>query len=105
AGDILKQILSDLSETQIDLIISGANGTFVDQAESEAIGQVVPDAVVYTGKPALGESVGAGAVWQVILAAQALRCAKLPPVLHAQSAVTLRLPLSRTTLAGAHRAI
>src|SRR5881398_202446 len=38
AGDILKQILSDLSETQIDVVISGANGTFVDQAESEAIG-------------------------------------------------------------------
>src|SRR6266487_995641 len=77
AGDILKQILNDLSETQIDFVISSANGTFVDQAESEAIGQIVPDAVVYTGKPALGESVGAAAVWQVILAAQALRSAGL----------------------------
>jgi 3-oxoacyl-[acyl-carrier-protein] synthase II len=105
AGDILKQILNDLSETQIDFVISSANGTFVDQAESEAIGQIVPDAVVYTGKPALGESVGAAAVWQIILATQALRSAELPPVLHAQSAVALRLPLSRTTLAGAHRAI
>src|SRR5438046_3320623 len=37
AGDILKQILNDLSETQIDFVISSANGTFVDQAESEAI--------------------------------------------------------------------
>ena len=105
AGDILKQILSDLSETQIDLIISGANGTFVDQAESEAIGQIVPDAVVYTGKPALGESVGAAAVWQVILAAQALRSAELPPVLHAHSAVTMRLSHSRTSMPGARRAI
>jgi 3-oxoacyl-(acyl-carrier-protein) synthase len=103
--DILKQILGDLSEIQIDFVISGANGTFVDQAESEAIGQIVPDAFVYTGKPALGESVGAAAVWQVILATQALRTAELPPVLHAQPAVELRLPLSRTTLAGAHRAI
>ena len=103
--DILKQILGDLSEIQIDFVISGANGTFVDQAESEAIGQIVPDAFVYTGKPALGESVGAAAVWQVILATQALRSAELPPVLHAQPAVELRLPLSRTTLAGAHRAI
>ncbi|MFZ0917858.1 MAG: beta-ketoacyl synthase N-terminal-like domain-containing protein [Candidatus Udaeobacter sp.] len=105
AGDILKQILSDLSETQIDFIISSANGTFVDQAESEAIRQIVPDAVVYTGKPALGESVGAAAVWQVILAAQALRSAELPPVLHAQSAVTLRLPHSSTSMPGARRAI
>lgn len=105
AGDILKQILSDLSETQIDFVISGANGTFVDQAESEAIGQIVPDALVYTGKPALGESVGAAAVWQVILAAQALRSAELPPVLHADSVVTMQLSHSRTSLPGARRAI
>jgi 3-oxoacyl-(acyl-carrier-protein) synthase len=105
AAEILKQILSDLSDTQIDVIISSANGTFVDQAESEAVRQIVPDAFVYTGKPALGESVGAAAVWQVILAIQALRTAELPPVLHAQSAVALRLSLSRITLAEAHCAI
>jgi 3-oxoacyl-[acyl-carrier-protein] synthase II len=105
AAEILKEILSDLSDTQIDVVISAANGTFVDQAESEAVRQIVPDAFVYTAKPALGESVGAAAVWQIILATQALRTAELPPVLHAQSAVALRLPLSRTTLAGAHRAI
>jgi 3-oxoacyl-(acyl-carrier-protein) synthase len=105
AGDIIKQILSDLSETQIDFVVSGANGTFVDQAESEAIAQIVPGALVYTGKPALGESVGAAAVWQIILATQALRSAELPPVLHTQSAVGLRLPLSRTSMPGARRAI
>jgi 3-oxoacyl-(acyl-carrier-protein) synthase len=105
AGDILKQILSDLSEAQIDFVVSSANGTFVDRAESEAIGQIVPDAFVYTAKPALGESVGAAAVWQIILAAQSLRSAELPPVLHAQSAVALRLPRSRTSMPGARRAI
>ncbi len=105
AAEILKEILSDLSDTQIDVVISAANGTFVDQAESEAIGQIVPDALVYTGKPALGESVGAAAVWQIILAAQALRSAELPPVLHAQSAVTMRLSHSRTSMPGARRAI
>jgi 3-oxoacyl-[acyl-carrier-protein] synthase II len=105
AAEILKQILSDLSDAQTDVVISGANGTFVDQAESEAIGQIVPDAFVYTAKPALGESVGAGAVWQVILAAQALRSAELPPVLHAHSAVTMRLSHSRTSMPGARRAI
>jgi 3-oxoacyl-(acyl-carrier-protein) synthase len=105
AAEILKQILSDLGDTKIDAVISAANGTFVDEAESEAIRQIVPDAVVYTGKPALGESVGAAAVWQIILATQALRTTELPPVLHAQSAYTLRLSLSRTTLTGAHRAI
>ena len=105
AAEILKEILSDLSDTQIDVVISAANGTFVDQAESEAIGQIVPDALVYTGKPALGESVGAAAVWQVILAAQALRSAELPPVLHAHSAVTMQLSHSRTSMPGARRAI
>jgi 3-oxoacyl-(acyl-carrier-protein) synthase len=105
AEEILKQILSDLNDTQIDVVVSSANGTFVDQAEFAAIRQIVPDALVYTGKPALGESVGAAAIWQIILATQALRTAELPPVLHAQSAVTLRLPLSRTTVAGAYRAI
>jgi len=105
AAEILKEVLSDLSDTQIDVVISAANGTFVDQAESEAIGQIVPDALVYTGKPALGESVGAAAVWQIILAAQALRSAELPPVLHAQSAVTMRLSHSRTSMPGARRAI
>ena len=34
-------------------------------------------------KPALGESVAAGALWQVICAAQALRRQELPPLLHA----------------------
>jgi 3-oxoacyl-(acyl-carrier-protein) synthase len=105
AGKILKAILSELSQTKIDVVISSANGTFVDQAECEALGQTVPDAIVYTGKPALGESVGAAGVWQVILGAQALRCRELPPVLHANSAVSLRLPISRTAVAGAHRAI
>ena len=43
---------------------------------------MVPDAMIYTPKPALGESVGASAVWQVIVGTQALHCGELPPVLH-----------------------
>jgi 3-oxoacyl-(acyl-carrier-protein) synthase len=105
AAAILKQILSDLSQTEIDLVISSANGTFVDQAEHTALDQIVPDAIVYTGKPALGESVGAAGLWQVILAAQALRSAELPPVLHADRDISLRLSVSRTTLANPRRAI
>jgi 3-oxoacyl-(acyl-carrier-protein) synthase len=106
APEILKEILSALSDTLIDVVISAANGTFIDQAESEAIRQIIPDAFVYTAKPSHGgESVGAATVWQIILATQALRTAELPPVLHAQPVVALRLPLSRTTLAGAQRAI
>jgi len=105
AKEVLKRIVSELSQTEIDLVISSANGTFVDQAESKALEQVIPGTLVYTGKPALGESVGATGLWQVILAAQALRSAELPPVLHADSAIPLRLSLARTPMATARRAI
>ena len=105
AKEILKRIVSDLSQPEVDLVISSANGTFVDQAESKALEQIISGALVYTGKPALGESVGAAGLWQVILAAQALRSAELPPVLHADRGVSLRLSVSRTTLANARRAI
>src|SRR6266536_4206388 len=105
AKKILERIVRDLAESNIDLVISSANGTFVDQAEYTALERVVPNAVVYTAKPALGESIGAAGLWQVILAAQALRCAELPPVLHADSAVSLRLPRARTPIPGVRRAI
>jgi 3-oxoacyl-[acyl-carrier-protein] synthase II len=105
AEKILVQILRELSETESDFVISSANGTFVDQTELEALGQVIPDAMTYTAKPALGESVGASGLWQVILGAQALRHAELPPVLHADPNISLRLSLSRMPLSDARRAI
>jgi len=105
AVEILKRILRDLHQSKIDLVISSANGTFVDQAEQTALEQIVPDAPVYTAKPALGESVGAAGLWQIILASQALRSAELPPVLHAGADVSLQLPRSRTLMARARRAI
>src|SRR5262249_49183843 len=91
----LKRILCDLAEIEIDFVISSANGTFVDQAECQALQEVIPDALAYTSKPALGESVGAAGLWQIILAAQALQSKELPPVLHADQSVPLRLPRSR----------
>jgi 3-oxoacyl-(acyl-carrier-protein) synthase len=105
AEKILERIVRDLADTKIDFVISSANGTFVDQAEYRALERVVPNAVVYTAKPALGESIGAAGLWQVILAAQALRCAELPPVLHADSVVLLRLPRARMPIPGTRRAI
>lgn len=95
AEDILKRILRDLSQVEIDFVISSANGTFIDQAEQAALEQVIPDAIAYTAKPALGESVGASGLWQVIVGAQALLHRELPPVLHADLAISLRLSLSR----------
>ncbi len=105
AAESLERVLRHLGQSEIDLVISSANGTFVDEAECRAFKAVVPNAFVYTAKPALGESVGAAAIWQVIVAAQALHSAELPPVLHAGATVSLRLPRSRTPIAGARRAI
>jgi 3-oxoacyl-(acyl-carrier-protein) synthase len=105
AEEILKRILRDLRQVEIDLVISSANGTFVDQAEFRALQEVVPDALVYTGKPALGENVGGAGLWQIILAAQALRSKETPPVLHADRSVRLRLSLSRTPMPSARHAI
>src|SRR6267143_7183155 len=105
AEEVLKGILRDLSEVEIDFVISSANGTFIDQAEQGALEQVIPDAITYAAKPALGESVGASGLWQVMLGAQALRHGELPPVLHADPAISLRLARSRMAVAGARRAI
>jgi 3-oxoacyl-(acyl-carrier-protein) synthase len=105
AEAILNGILCDLGQVEIDLVISSANGTFIDQAESEALRQALPNALVYTGKPALGEGVGAAGLWQIILAAQALRSKEIPPVLHTNLVQKLRLPLSRMPIASARRAV
>src|SRR5215471_3230350 len=105
AEKILKRILRDLAQMEIDFIISSGNGTFIDDAESQALREIVPNAVVYTAKPALGESIGAAGLWQIILAAQALRSKEIPPVLHAEHSVGLRISVSRMTIASARRAI
>ena len=105
AAGILVRMLRDLSQTKPDLVISSANGTFIDQAEQAALEQVIPNAITYTAKPALGESVGASGLWQVILGAQALRHGELPPVLHVDPNISLRLSLSHMPVSGARRAI
>jgi 3-oxoacyl-(acyl-carrier-protein) synthase len=105
AENLLKHILRDLDQTEIDFVISSANGTFIDAAESRALQKLFPNALVYTAKPALGESVGAAGLWQVILAARALHRRELPPVLHADPDVPLRLSRSRMSIRHACRAI
>ena len=105
AQEILKGMLRDLSQTEIDFVVSSANGTFIDQAEQGALEQVIPDAIAYTVKPALGESVGASGLWQVIVGVQALRHGELPPVLHVDLNISLRISRSRMPIAGARRAI
>jgi 3-oxoacyl-(acyl-carrier-protein) synthase len=76
------RILSDLAGDRSEILIASANGTFVDLAEKNAVSREMPGATIYSLKPALGESVGASAIWQVIAAAQSLRTKRLPPLLH-----------------------
>ena len=105
AEDILKRIVRDLDQAEIDFVVSSANGTFIDQAECRALQELLPAAFVYTAKPAVGESVGAAGLWQVIFAAQVLRSAELPPVLHADSSVPLQLSLSRMQMPNPQRGV
>lgn len=105
AAEVLDRIVRDLANVEIDVVISSANGTFIDRAESRVLHELTPNAVVYTAKPALGESVGAAGLWQVIIAAQALSSAEIPPVLHAHSTIPLRLARSRTPIPNARSAI
>ena len=86
AADCLNKIFGSLGAHDADIVLASANGTFVDKAESAAVARHCPASRIYTPKPALGESVGAGSVWQVICAAQALRTQQIPPTLHAPEA-------------------
>jgi 3-oxoacyl-(acyl-carrier-protein) synthase len=65
-------------ENRIEFGVGSANGTFIDRAERAAVGNELP---LYSPKIALGESVGASVLWQVIVAAQALKTGTLPGTL------------------------
>jgi 3-oxoacyl-(acyl-carrier-protein) synthase len=76
AAAVLAEVARELTFRDEDIVIGSANGTFIDAAERKAIGA---DATIYSPKVALGESVGASALWQVIVAAQFLTTQQLPP--------------------------
>jgi 3-oxoacyl-(acyl-carrier-protein) synthase len=94
AGKALEQVLRNLDAPAGTMIIGSGNGTFVDAAEAEAVSRILPDAFVYTPKPALGESVGASGLWQTIVAVTALRTGQLPPLLHGGSGTALPIRIS-----------
>ena len=85
------RILIELAAATASAIISSANGTFIDDAERAAVSENAPQATVYTPKAALGESVGAGGIWQVMIGALAAITGRLPAVLHARQEADLRL--------------
>jgi 3-oxoacyl-(acyl-carrier-protein) synthase len=79
AGDSVRKVFSELCrESETDVVVASANGTFVDEAERGAIAEACPNAKVYSLKGALGESVGASSLWQTIAAAQSLRTQRVP---------------------------
>ncbi|MEP6685188.1 MAG: beta-ketoacyl synthase N-terminal-like domain-containing protein [Verrucomicrobiota bacterium] len=78
ASDWLRKIFRELEPEKSSLLMASANGTFVDLAEFEAASAELPDALIYSLKGALGESVGASALWQTIAGAQALLTGKVP---------------------------
>ena len=91
ASEIVGRILHGLADEEA-CIVASANGTFVDLAEQKAIERELPGGLVYSFKPALGESVGAAALWQVIAGAQALRTGRLPKMPHLAQDPGLNFP-------------
>lgn len=82
AAACVEEVFRRLGARADDLVVASANGTFVDEAERGAILRHCAEATIYAPKAALGEAVGAAAIWQVICAAQALSTAAVPPTLH-----------------------
>jgi 3-oxoacyl-(acyl-carrier-protein) synthase len=93
ANKIVRGILHNLACEQA-CVVASANGTFVDLAERDAIKRELPSALVYSAKPALGESVGASALWQVIAGAQALQTKRLPQIPYSLQNAGLNFPTS-----------
>jgi 3-oxoacyl-(acyl-carrier-protein) synthase len=74
AGEKTRRIVQHL-DGNAAFCVGSANGTFIDGAEHAALENGIP---VYSPKVALGDSVGASVLWQLIVAAQGLRTKSLP---------------------------
>lgn len=105
AAGLLGDVYVRLEAEDASILVASANGTFIDAAEEEAIRQEIPKALVYTAKPALGEGVAAGAIWQVIAASQALLTGHVPPVVGAPSNSALQIRNTRTEIDPSKHAI
>jgi 3-oxoacyl-(acyl-carrier-protein) synthase len=64
-------------------ILSSANGTFADRVEEVMLASGFGSVPVYAHKPAIGDSLGASALLQLVLGTFALKRQKFPPTLHA----------------------
>jgi 3-oxoacyl-(acyl-carrier-protein) synthase len=75
AGVKLRRIIDRLGTERASCCIGSGNGTFIDTAEKSAIPEHVR---LYYPKAALGDSIGASVLWQLIVAAQVLRTGRVP---------------------------
>jgi 3-oxoacyl-(acyl-carrier-protein) synthase len=105
ASETIVRILSDLADERAEILVASANGTFVDVAEEIAVLREMSNATIYSLKPALGESVGASAIWQVIAAAESLRTKRVPPLLHVDPENTGKLSFASGSETSASAAI
>jgi 3-oxoacyl-(acyl-carrier-protein) synthase len=78
ASEVLASALTKVAAPGDGIVISSANGTFVDSAELKAMSETNTGGIVYSPKEALGEGVAAGTIWQLIVAAQSLRTQEMP---------------------------
>jgi 3-oxoacyl-(acyl-carrier-protein) synthase len=79
AGAALAKIYAELVPSgSPSAVIGSANGTFIDELEHRALAQRFPQALTWFPKLALGESLGAGALIQTVLAALTLRHGAVP---------------------------
>ena len=69
AANALASVLARFADAKIERIIASANGTFIDRAESTALAAHFPNVPILAPKKSLGESPGASALMQIVLAA------------------------------------
>jgi beta-ketoacyl ACP synthase len=105
AAKCVESVFAQLCDSEPEVVIASANGTFIDAAESHAIQQHCANAEVYAPKAALGESVGAAGMWQLICAAEALRTREVPPVLRGPDRMETRRCLPAAPARSERRAI
>jgi 3-oxoacyl-(acyl-carrier-protein) synthase len=83
APDVLAKVVAEACDKQKPAgILCSANGTFADRAEETVFRSALGTVPVYAHKPAIGDSLGASALLQLVLAKFALTQQKLPPTLH-----------------------
>lgn len=78
-----RQVIEPMIQKEVpDCVICSANGTFVDQIEERVLREFLPMTPVYSYKPALGDALGASALFQTVFAVFALRHQTIPGTRH-----------------------